>query len=365
MIRLLASTVLMICILTTCHGCQKKPIGIRDEKKQSPITFETPAGQKLALMSETAEAREFSQPIVITNTAEHSVEVRLTDLGCGCLRLQDTFEQPIAKGGQITIDACSAVRVTAFLKPPRTTGTHNRQLTFSIPGPNSTTQERKVPIIVEVIPDLEATPPILSFYQDNTAVPSAQQIALRMMSRKPELLEIDPKVITPVNVRLIRTERLPISQIKESLWSREWQLLFTLTKIDEQINESRVAITVGNGTNPHRLSLPVSLTSRPGDVRAYPGTLSLSNAARGAERSRKILLSSSDGTSFRIKEITGQPAKLKIEYDRETSRPSHLLTLTLLPDVEGAWDGRIVIAVDSSPVPAFLDISIVTDGTAR
>ncbi|MCA9080024.1 MAG: hypothetical protein KDA58_05665 [Planctomycetaceae bacterium] len=288
------------------------------------------------------------------NTASVDRELVFLKTGCKCYgalvdgRLLETGERtPFTAGQQQVI----VLRVT----PPaiQTEAEFHADFVWQGDGPQ---QPETVSVTLPVLADVSLAPQSLarSLLPTELAQPLEETIHLTRMARDEVLVREVPEVLSSepfVEVKQLAAEGHP-TEVEPGLWRQEWDVHLSIQppanlRPDAYPVQIRCQYPGADGERPNaamqiilRLKTPLQ----------YPESLYFGRIPVGQQRSRKLLIRSTDESPFALSVDEQLPAGISVKLQPEKQR-EHWVEITTEPNAPGDFEEVVLLRTSHPRMP--------------
>lgn len=339
-------------------------------RRQLPLKIQTDIEVPPVLISEILAAEDRLQlgkcPVEIVNSSSENHEVKLLGTGCSCYGV--TFDgKRLANGETFTIPARKTRQIQIEFQPIESHSERSLTADLGVTLPDGTLQAVSVKCRFKVLADIRLTPSVITVEAlPETEIFSTQTFVIEHNYRGESTTAGTPEFSRlPDSMQILSMEKSGVSeQVAAGLWRQRWVAtaqVYMSADRPQMVPPLNFQVSVPNSTGRTLASGQGSLMVHTRQTIAFPNRVHFGKVAIGMSRSRRILLTSTEDSFFRLRcDPTLLPPYITVNVS-EHSDERHLVELVVTPREPGPFSDVVKLQTDMYDVT---EIAVRVEGVA-
>ena len=298
--------------------------------------------------------------IPVSNPTPEAQTITYQKSGCTCYGLS-LDGRKLEEGESLSIPPRGSIELELNGMPPDSAMEKEYSVQLGVPSKGGTKLD-SVPVrcIVRVEADLTVSPNVVAFHlSPGEELHETRSVEIDHVFRagegksdRPRLM-IEQKTV-PEFLSDTRLEEMGETEDRGDGFLRQKSRLtfrvdFRAAEIEDTLRRTMLlAVTHPNG---ERLSRPLQFTAQLVRPIAFPSKIHFGRLTSGGGRTRRILISSTQGNPFALAPVESSiPDGVSVSVDEGRS-PRHWVTLGVAPDAVGNWEASVILRTDHPDQP--------------
>ncbi len=315
------------------------------------------------LLSEMSEdTKPYEQVFVLVNQADEPRTIRVVGTSCYCVGLTlGEAGKELKVGDVISLAPGERRSGKVLFKPALRAESQSQSAAFESTGPNGEVQNLVVTMVVPVLADTTASPPVLSHdFTGPVSGPVEKKLVVQSTRRCKDARSAEPHFNgLPPEVQLVQVSPRETREVEPGIWTQSWEVTFAIHASDRVGSALAGRMIVSFGTSPTPfLHVPITVRQRFG-IETLPKVVDFGAVARGEVCTRRILLSSPSDRAFTILKAVSSSPQLTVSWNTPRPSPRQWVEISLKADGAGPCKGEITIETSHPEAPL---VKIKVDG---